>query len=350
MEKQALQTDILNLTLDELSFWLGKKGFKPYRAKQIFKWIYSNQADEFDIMTDLAKDLRSILADRFVIGRLSVADMAKSADGSIKYLFQLLDGQYIETVLIPEKNHYTLCISSQVGCAQGCKFCQTALGGLIRNLSRGEIIAQVRDAVNMMADPSRLTNIVVMGMGEPLANYENVVSAVNTLIDSDYGLNYSSRRVTISTAGIVPKIADLGRDVPVNLAVSLNAADDETRDMLMPVNRKYPIDRLMEACRQYPLPHRRRITFEYILIKDVNDTTEDAKRLAKLLRSIRAKINLIPFNAHPGSDFKRPDESVILKFQDILLNSNYTAIIRKSKGEDIMAACGQLRTKKIHLK
>lgn len=345
-----MQTDILNLTLDELSFWLGKKGFKPYRAKQIFKWIYSNQADEFDIMTDLAKDLRSILADRFVIGRLSVADMAKSADGSIKYLFQLLDGQYIETVLIPEKNHYTLCISSQVGCAQGCKFCQTALGGLIRNLSRGEIIAQVRDAVNMMADPSRLTNIVVMGMGEPLANYENVVSAVNTLIDSDYGLNYSSRRVTISTAGIVPKIADLGRDVPVNLAVSLNAADDETRDMLMPVNRKYPIDRLMEACRQYPLPHRRRITFEYILIKDVNDTTEDAKRLAKLLRSIRAKINLIPFNAHPGSDFKRPDESVILKFQDILLNSNYTAIIRKSKGEDIMAACGQLRTKKIHLK
>lgn len=339
------KTDILDWPPAEFSAWLTAKGHAPYRARQVLRWIYSRQADEFDAMTDVAKGLRRLLADRFVIGRLSLGDTAESADGAVKYLFRLPDAQSVETVLIPEKNHFTLCISSQVGCAQGCKFCQTGRHGLVRNLSRGEMISQVRDTARLLKDPARLTNIVVMGMGEPLANYDNVVGAVNTMVAADSGLGFSSRRITISTAGLAPKIAALGHDTPANLAVSLNAADDQTRDRLMPINRKYPIARLLEACRQYPLAPRRRITFEYILIKDVNDSPEAARRLAKLLRPLRAKVNLIPYNPHPGSDFKRPDASVVREFQNVLLSSNYTVIIRKSKGADIMAACGQLRAR-----
>ncbi|MFO7963356.1 MAG: 23S rRNA (adenine(2503)-C(2))-methyltransferase RlmN [Desulfobacterales bacterium] len=337
------RTDIINCRPEEVSAWLTERGFEPYRAKQIFKWIFTGQTDDFSAMTNLSKRLRSLLEDAFAITRLTPAETAKSADGSIKHLFQLSDGELIETVLIAEKNHFTLCISSQAGCALGCTFCRTGQGGLIRNLTRGEILAQVRDTAFSMHDPERLTNIVFMGMGEPLANYENVVSAANTLMSGDSGLNFSSRRVTISTAGIASKIIDLGRDTSANPAVSLNAADDETRDLLMPINRTFPIAVLLDACRKYPLPARRRITFEYILIRNVNDSPKDAQRLAKLLHGIKAKINLIPFNAHEGSDFERPPESVISQFQDVLLSRNYTAVIRRSKGEDIMGACGQLR-------
>jgi len=337
------RSDILNLTMDELSTWLNQYDIKSYRAKQVAKWIYSCQADRFDVMTDLGKNIRSLLTKHFFIGRLKTAKIAHSSDGSKKYLFKLADQNVIETVLIPERDHYTLCISSQVGCAQGCKFCLTAKDGCIRNLSRSEIIAQVRDVENDLPDDSRLTNIVIMGMGEPLANYKNVVSAVNTIIDGDDGLNYSSRRVTLSTAGVASRLGDLGQDTPVNLAISLNATDNETRDMLMPINRRHPIEQLLQACREYPLRPRRRITFEYVLIKGINDSVENAKRLVNLLRPIRAKINLIPFNEHEGCDFKRPEESVILTFQDLLVKNNFTAIIRRSKGEDISAACGQLR-------
>ena len=336
------KTDIKELTNDQLVLWLQSKGLEPYRALQILKWIYLRQADTFDIMTDVGKQIRGLLSRHFSIARLETARIETSQDGSKKYLFKLNDGKYVESVLIPEKDHYTLCISSQVGCAQGCRFCLTARGGLVRNLTRGEIIAQVRDISKCLGGSKRLTNIVLMGMGEPLANYSNVVSAINTITDSN-GLGFSSRRLTVSTAGLVPKLSDLGRDTTVNLAISLNATDNKTRNMLMPINRKYPLEKLLDACAGYPLLSRRRITFEYVLIKGVNDSIKDAKRLVELLRPIRAKINLIPFNEYEGSEFNRPEESAILNFKETLNKNNYTAIIRHSKGQDISAACGQLR-------
>ena len=336
------KTDIKELTIDQLVLWLESKDLEPYRAVQILKWIYLRQADTFEIMTDVGKEIRELLSRHFSIALLEKARIETSQDGSKKYLFKLNDGKYVESVLIPEKDHYTLCISSQVGCAQGCRFCLTARGGFVRNLTRGEIINQVRDVSKCLDDPKRLTNIVLMGMGEPLANYSNVVSAVNTITDSDTGLGFSSRRLTISTAGLTPKLSDLGRDTTVNLAISLNATDNKSRNMLMPINRKYPLEKLLDACAEYPLKPRRKITFEYILIKGVNDSIKDAKRLVKLLRPIRAKINLIPFNAYEGSEFNRPEESVILSFKEILNKNNYTAMIRHSKGQDISAACGQL--------
>ena len=336
------KTDIKELTIDQLVLWLERKELENYRAVQIMKWIYLHQADTFDIMTDVGKEIRELLSRHFSIALLEKARIETSQDGSKKFLFKLNDGKYVESVLIPEKDHYTLCISSQVGCAQGCRFCLTARGGFVRNLTRGEIINQVRDVSKCLDDSKRLTNIVFMGMGEPLANYSNVVSAINTITDSDIGLGFSSRRLTISTAGLIPKLSDLGRDTTVNLAISLNATDNKSRNMLMPINRKYPLEKLLDACAEYPLKPRRKITFEYILIKGVNDSIKDAKRLVKLLRPIRAKINLIPFNAYEGSEFNRPEESVILSFKEILNKNNYTAMIRHSKGQDISAACGQL--------
>jgi 23S rRNA (adenine2503-C2)-methyltransferase len=336
------QTDIKELTKDELIVWLKTRGIQPYRAGQILKWIYLRQADTFDVMTDIKKEIRNQLSQHFFIHRLEKARIETSKDGSKKYLFKLSDGKYIESVLIPEKDRYTLCISSQVGCAQGCRFCLTARGGFTRNLTKGEIINQVRDIAFDIGEPKRLSNIVMMGMGEPLANFSNVVEAIHVITDRDAGLGFSSRRVTVSTSGLVPKLSDLGRETAVNLAVSLNATENKTRDMLMPVNRKYPIEQLLKACANFPLTSRRKITFEYILIKGINDSEQDAKRLAKLLRPLRAKINLIPFNSYEKSDFQRPEESVILKFKEILSKTNYTAIVRYSKGQDISAACGQL--------
>ena len=341
------KTDIKEFTRDELILWLKHKDIKSYRANQILKWIYLRQADTFDVMTDVKKEIRKQLSQHFYIHRLEKARVETSQDGSKKYLFKLSDGKYVESVLIPEKDYYTLCISSQVGCAQGCLFCLTAKGGFIRNLTKGEIIAQVRDIEYDIGRSKRLTNIVMMGMGEPLANFSNVVGAINIITNSDIGLGISSRRMTVSTSGLVPKLSDLGRETTVNLAISLNATENKTRDMLMPINRKYPIENLLNACANYPLMPRRKITFEYILLKGINDSEEDAKRLVRLLKPIRAKINLIPFNTYEESKFECPEESVILHFKDILNKNNYTAIIRHSKGQDISAACGQLRANMI---
>ncbi|MGA7144561.1 MAG: 23S rRNA (adenine(2503)-C(2))-methyltransferase RlmN [Desulfobacterales bacterium] len=337
------QTDIKDLSKDELIVWLKSREIKPYRAGQILKWIYLRQADTFDVMTDIKKEIRNRLSQHFIIHRLEKVHIETSQDGSKKYLFKLCDGKYVESVLIPEKEHYTLCISSQVGCAQGCRFCLTAQGGFSRNLTKGEIIAQVRDVAVDIGGKKRLSNIVMMGMGEPLANYCNVVEAIDVMTDKDVGLGFSNRRVTVSTSGFVPKISDFGRETAVNLAVSLNATENKTRDMLMPINRKYPIEQLLKACETYPLMPRRKITFEYILIKGINDSEQDARRLARLLRPIRAKINLIPFNTYEKSQFQRPEESAIQTFKEILSKTNYTAIVRYSKGQDISAACGQLR-------
>ena len=296
-------------------------------------------------MTNIKKDLRQRLAAAFDIGRLKRQARETAADGTQKYLFELADGERIESVLIPERDHCTLCLSTQVGCAQGCRFCLTASGGFGRNLTQGEILAQVRDIRRDLDRPEHLTNIVFMGMGEPLANYRNLIGAIGLLQDNKVGFGFSKRKITVSTAGLVPRLADLGRDTDVGLAVSLNATDNETRSRLMPINRRYPLEVLLEACRRYPLAPQRRITFEYILLAGINDSPADARRLSALLRPIRAKINLIPFNDHPGSEFRRPDEGTILAFQKVLVDQRYTAIIRRSKGREISAACGQLRAR-----
>jgi len=345
MKRSGEKINILELSKDRFVSWLEERHIESYRAAQVFKWIYLRQADRFDLMTDIAKDIRTLLEDHFTIDRLQIENIETSKDGSRKYLFTLKDGKCIESVLIPERDHYTLCTSSQVGCAQGCRFCLTARGGLQRNLSKAEIVSQVRDVKNVLDDSKPLSNVVFMGMGEPLANYKNLVAAIEIITDSRFGLGFAGRRVTVSTAGLVPRLASLGRDTKVNLAVSLNAADNHTRDRLMPINRKYPIEKLLEACRLFPLTGGRRITFEYVLLKNVNDSNEDARRLAKLLRPIKSKINLIPFNSHEGCPFQRPDEDAIVRFQNILIDRNYTVIIRRSKGQDISAACGQLRAR-----
>ena len=342
--------NIIEYTPEQLVAWLTERDIAAYRADQILKWIYLRQADSFDLMTNLSKDIRGLLAQHFVIGRLEAEKIEISRDGSRKYLFKLSDGKHIESVLIPERDHYTLCVSSQVGCAQGCLFCLTASGGFERNLTRAEIIAQVRDIKNELDDSEQLRNIVFMGMGEPLANYKNLVSALDTITDNDAGLRFATRRITVSTAGMVSRLIALGRDTKANLAISLNATDNDTRSRLMPINRKFPIEELLETCRQLPLPAGRRITFEYILIKGVNDSEADARRLAKLLQPIRCKVNLIPFNSHEGCDFERPPESEIQAFYKILFDKNYTVIVRRSKGQDISAACGQLRARSAGLR
>ncbi len=338
--------DIKELSMDQLKVWLEENGIAAYRTEQILRWIYLRQVDTFDLMTDLSKEIRKKLSSHFSIRRLTKVRVDISHDGTRKYLFKLQDGNHIESVLIPGRGHFTLCVSSQVGCAQGCRFCLTAKSGFVRHLSKGEIVSQVRDIQRELEDPQQLTNIVLMGMGEPLANYRNVVKAMNTLADNVAGLGLSGRRITLSTSGLVSRFSDLGRDTAVNLAVSLNATDNSTRNLLMPINKKYPIEILLDACRRYPLKPHRRITFEYVLLSQINDSEKDAHRLAKLLRSIRTKINLIPFNPYESSEFERPDDSVIYRFQQILLKNNYTAIIRRSKGQDISAACGQLRIKR----
>ncbi len=340
-----MKTNICNLTLAQITEWLVASEEKIFHAGQIQRWLWQRQADSFDQMTDLSKSLRSQLARNFYIGRLVLLREEQSADQTRKFLFQLIDGHTIETVLIPDKSHSTLCISSQVGCALGCRFCLTGQGGLIRNLTRGEILAQIRDVQQLMPDPKRLKNIVFMGMGEPLANFDAVTAALETITDHDFGLAFSRRRVTLSTAGMVPNIERFGKVADINLAISLNAPDNKTRSELMPINNTYPIETLIEACQKYPLRPGRQITIEYILMKGINDAPDTARQLAKVLHPLRVKINLIPYNPIEGSPYERPDEKAVLAFQEILREKHYTVLIRRSRGSDISAACGQLRVK-----
>ncbi|SMC87593.1 23S rRNA m(2)A-2503 methyltransferase [Desulfocicer vacuolatum DSM 3385] len=340
--------DIKNYSRKALEKWFENQGMRSFRAGQIFKWIYLRQADSFEEMTDLGKVLRQTLASHFSIPRLELERSEVSKDGTEKLLFRLTDGNYIESVLIPQKDHYTLCISSQAGCRQACKFCLTAKGGFHRNLTCAEIVSQVRDARQHLAlknGTAPLSNIVFMGMGEPLDNYEAVIKALSIITDSDYGLKFSPRRVTVSTCGLVPEILRLGLDTEANLAISLNATQDSTRTALMPVNRRYPMAKLLDACGRYHMKPRNKITFEYILIKGINDSDADAHRLVRLLAPIKAKVNLIPFNPHEKSEFQRPSPGDVSRFMQILLDRQVTAIVRKSKGDDISAACGQLKAK-----
>jgi len=336
---EPARVDIKNLTIEELTAFLGGMGKERFRARQIVRWVYGRGVTDFAEMTDLSKDLREELARRAFISAWQPEVVEESRDGTRKYLFRLVDGQTVETVRIPmEGGRSTLCVSTQVGCAMGCTFCLTGSFGLVRNLSAAEIVNQVCAAFT----EGPVNNIVLMGMGEPLHNLENVVRALQILYLPD-GFGFGARKVTLSTSGLVPEMRELSRRIRVNLAISLNATTDAVRNELMPVNRRYPLKELMAACRDYPLQPRQRLTFEYILIRDLNDSPEDAKRLVKLLHGIKAKVNLIPFNEHQGSVFHTPPEERIEAFQTYLLSRNLVAIRRASKGRDISAACGQLK-------
>ena len=330
------------LSKQELESFIKESGLPVFRARQLLHWVYEKHVRSISDITELSKDLRGRLEGKAYISNLELLDRRISGDGTEKFLYGLEDGESIESVLITDEDRLTLCISSQVGCAMACRFCLTGTMGLKRNLRPHEIVDQAI-SVNRMIGPRKITNIVFMGMGEPLANFDNVVFALWRITD---WMKISPRRITLSTSGIAAKIPELAIKAPkVRLAVSLNATTDAVRNSIMPVNRTYPLKALLDACRKFPLPARSSITFEYVLLKDVNNTREDANRLKNLLKGIPSKVNLIPFNPYPGSAFQRPDEKSVLEFQNILLKAHITAIIRKSKGQDIAAACGQLKAK-----
>ncbi|WP_172197122.1 23S rRNA (adenine(2503)-C(2))-methyltransferase RlmN [Campylobacter sp. RM16188] len=345
--------NLLDYTLDEL-----ESEFSPkFRAKQIYEWIYKKNANSFDEMLNLPKAMREHLRGEFYFDPLKCVKAEQSSDGSIKYLFELKDGYRIESVLLPMKEEqsdedgrltrnarYTICVSSQVGCRMGCSFCLTAKGGLTRNLTPGEIVGQIlwiKKANNIPYE--RRINIVYMGMGEPLDNLTNVSKAIKILMEND-GLAIGARRQTVSTSGLGSQIKKLGEmDLGVLLAISLHAVTDELRTKLMPINKAYNIEAVMQAVREFPIDMRKRVMFEYLVIKDMNDSIKDAKKLVKLLHGIKAKVNLIYFNPHEGSLYKRPELEDMLKFQEYLRDHGVTCTIRQSKGLDISAACGQLK-------
>jgi 23S rRNA (adenine2503-C2)-methyltransferase len=335
---------LLPAELEDLAVELGAS---RYRGRQLATWIYRKNLVDLEAMTDLPKDFKAILAEQAELVLPEVERVTPSQDGSRKLVFRLHDGARISAVLMPDDDRITLCLSTQVGCGYACRFCLTGTMGLERNLSAGEILGQLMVANRLLEDEAqarRVTHLVFMGMGEPLANYAAVVTALRILTDAKLGMGYSPRRITVSTVGLVKGIERLGREnLKVNLAISLHAADDETRDRLMPVNRSWNLAALMAAVRAYPLAPRQRVFFEYVLLDGINDSTEAAGRLARLLRGVRAKVNLIPFNDWDGAGFGRPPIARILAFQAVLIEAGITTTVRWSKGEDIGAACGQLR-------
>jgi len=332
------KTDLKNFNLRELEQFLSGKGKEKFRATQIFKWIYQLGATTFAEMTNLSKDLRTELEATACISTFQQTVFEEGGDGTRKYLFTLEDGESVESVLIPDEGRNTLCVSTQVGCAMKCEFCLTGTFRLKRNLTTAEIINQVC----AVKRDFEVRNIVFMGMGEPLQNLDNLVRAIEIMLDGN-GLQLSNRRITVSTCGLVPEMAELGKRVTVNLAVSLNATTDELRNRIMPVNRRYPLKELLQACRNFPLPSRRKITIEYVMIGGMNDSLEDAKRLLKLTSDIPNKVNLIPFNEHEGCGFKSPTQAAIDAFHKYLIDRHVTVITRDSRGGDISAACGQLK-------
>jgi 23S rRNA (adenine2503-C2)-methyltransferase len=321
-------------------------GASRYRGRQVATWIYRKGIVDLDAMTDLPRDFRARLAETAEATLPEVERATSSQDGSRKLVFRLADGARVSSVLMPDDGRITLCLSTQVGCGYACAFCLTGTMGLERNLTAAEIVGQLMVANALLATegPERVTHIVFMGMGEPLANYANLVTALKILTDARLGLSYSPKRVTVSTVGLVPAIERLGReDLKVNLAISLHAASDDVRSRLMPVNKAFDVEALMAAVRRYPLTTRQRVFFEYVLLDGINDSPEEAQRLAKLLRGVKSKVNLIPFNDWEGSSHRRPPLARILAFQAILLDAGITTTVRWSKGEDIGAACGQLK-------
>jgi len=338
-----MKPNIKELSRNELEGWLSQRREPPYRAGQIQRWLFQKGATSFAEMTNLSVRLRDELQEGFSISRLQVLRDSSSRDGTRKFLFGLADALSIESVLIPESKRVTLCVSTQAGCGFGCAFCATALMGLKRSLRASEILDQILAAGRLVAD-QRITHLVLMGMGEPLANYSQTLKALEIVTDASAGMGISPRRVTLSTVGLVPQIKKLMEESRVNLAVSLHATTDELRSQLMPVNRKYPLGELIKCCRSLPIPKRRRITFEYVLLRGVNHSAEDARRLSRLLSGIRCKINLIPFNPHPGNPYHRPTQDEIQQFQSALRSRGHQVNVREPRGDDIQAACGQLNS------
>ena len=338
-----MKPNIKDVDRVELGDWLSQRREPPYRANQIQRWLFQKGVTAFAEMTDLSAGLRNSLEEEYSISRLETLRSDSSLDGTVKFLFGLPDSFGIESVLIPETKRLTLCISTQAGCGFGCTFCATAQMGLNRNLSASEILDQIIEARKSLPADRRITHVVLMGMGEPLANYTQTLKALRIMTDASRGLGISPRRVTLSTVGLVPQMKRLMEESRVILAVSLHATTDELRSQLMPVNRKYPLAEVIDCCRSLPLPKRRRITFEYVLLRGVNDSPEEARRLSRLLNGIRCKINLIPFNPHPGSPYQRPTQDEILQFQAVLHSHGHQVNVRESRGDDIQAACGQLQ-------
>ncbi|MEO8259226.1 MAG: 23S rRNA (adenine(2503)-C(2))-methyltransferase RlmN [Acidobacteriota bacterium] len=319
-----------------------RQGLRRFRARQVFRWIYRHGVTGFDQMTDLSRSLRTTLADRFVLTTPQVVKREQSSDGTEKLVLRLGDGKMIESVFIPDTPAMTFCISTQVGCAMACRFCLTGKMGLVRNLTAGEIVGQVRVLADTLGMRDQRFNLVLMGMGEPLHNYDETMKALRILAD-DHGLAVPPRRVTLSTVGLLPALERLAREpLMPNLAISLHAPTDAIRGDLVPLNRKYGVADIIEACRRFPLKRRSRITFEYVLLAGVNDSPDDARQLARLLAGVKSKVNLIPLNAAPGIPFDRPADQTIDRFAQILAAHHLTVSVRKSRGRDIRAACGQL--------
>ncbi len=351
--------DLIGLSLKEISETLIKKDLiqvkEKFRSKQLWHWLYFRGETDFDKMTTVSKDLRKNLKDHFIIQRPKIKSHQISKDGTQKWLLELNDNNLIETVFIPEENRGTLCVSSQVGCTLNCKFCFTGTQKLVRNLTAGEIISQLLLAKDNLSDwPNgknrKVSNVVFMGMGEPLYNYENVKNAAEIMGDKE-GIQLSTKRITLSTSGIVPEIIKWGNEVDSRLAISLHATNDELRNGIVPINKKFPLKDLIKACREYPRSkNSKRITFEYVMLKGVNDTAQDARKLVKLISGIPAKINLIPFNPWPNSPYECSGKEEIKKFSDIIKNAGYASPVRKTRGQDIMAACGQLKSSSIKIR
>jgi 23S rRNA (adenine2503-C2)-methyltransferase len=341
---------LIGLDKEELQLKLKDLGLEKFRARQIWYWLYVRGAQSFEEMTDLPKATRTTLEEMYTLKRAEISKELISFDETRKWLLKFADGNEVEAVFIPDKERGTLCVSSQVGCTLTCKFCHTGTQLLVRNLTAAEIISQFMHAKDAFSDwPStkegrKITNIVMMGMGEPLYNYESVAKSLKIIMDPD-GLGLSKRRITLSTSGVVPQITRCGEELGVNLAISLHAVTDELRNQLMPINKKYPLKDLLDACRTYPaLKNRGRITFEYVMLKGINDSVADAKQLIKLIKGIPSKINLIPFNPWPGSSYECSPEQAISKFASVLEEAGYMAPVRTPRGQDILAACGQLKS------
>ena len=344
------QENIIGLSREEIGDRFLSLGLQKFRIGQVWHWLYHKGATSFEEMTTLSKKVRAQLCQTFSIKRPMVSEKQTSADGTIKWLLQFEDGVKAETVFIPEEDRGTLCISSQVGCTLNCSFCHTGTQKLVRNLSSSELVGQILIAFDeLSAWPSAqigrpLTNIVLMGMGEPLYNLDNVIKALKIIMDNE-GISISKRRITLSTSGIVPEFSRCGLETDVNLAISLHAVTDDVRDILVPINKRYPIKELLNACREYPgVSNSRRITFEYVMLKGINDSTSDARALIKLMEGIPAKINLIPFNPWPGSPYECSEKKQIEEFAKIVLKAGYPSPVRTPRGDDILAACGQLKS------
>jgi 23S rRNA (adenine2503-C2)-methyltransferase len=348
--------DLVGLDREDLAAEMCKFGAEPFRARQLWHWIYARGATDFAVMTSLSKAFRSKLENHYVVSRPDVSRSLTSVDGTRKWLLRFADGQEAEAVHIPEEDRGTLCVSSQVGCTLTCRFCHTGTQRLVRNLEPSEVVGQVmvaRDALGEWPAPPEgrlLTNIVMMGMGEPLYNYENVAKALRIIMDGE-GLSLSKRKITLSTSGVVPMMRRCGEELGVNLAVSLHAVTDELRDELVPINRKWPIAELLDACRAYPgSSNARRITFEYVMLKGVNDSPAEARELVRLLKGIPAKVNLIPFNPWPGAPYECSTDPAIKAFSDVVFEAGYSAPVRTPRGRDILAACGQLKSDSVRLR